>query len=312
MATCPVPEDFFKKLSDKYEVAEKEQHVVFGGSSATFETVEDHNRKFHLTLLQSLNQRPQKGDKNDNPFAKPEPELTILDKFGPSDEFRVVFNKFPLVPRHFMIVTRDFKSQNTPLSPSELSATYSLLVALKKQQDRDWFAFYNCGPESGASQPHKHIQFMTLPTDYTPLPDRIALNSHPFIPDTKQEPLQDGDLPFAHFIARLPDNFEDVEEDDLVMYFSSLLQRALTVLRSHEQSHISYNFCLTTKYMLLVPRSSGVFKDTLGINSCGMMGLILTKDDNDVKIIKEVGPATVLAEVGFPSTAGEGTDEYHY
>ena len=55
-------------------------------------------------------------------------------------------------------------------------ATYKILQALKNQNQNqnqnqnldqnteNWFAFYNCGPESGASQPHKHIQFMTLPS----------------------------------------------------------------------------------------------------------------------------------------------------
>ena len=120
--------------------------------------------------------RPEIGTKPKNEssqksesISKPEPELTIVDNYN-DDEFKIVFNKFPVVPRHFMLITKEFKSQNTPLSPSELMATYKILQALKNQNQNldqnaeNWFAFYNCGPESGASQPHKHIQFMTLPS----------------------------------------------------------------------------------------------------------------------------------------------------
>lgn len=317
MSLLNLDPEFYNILYDKYETALKENHLIFNGETAIHETI---NRKvngksfqFELTLLQSLQHRPEVGNVNDNPFAKPEPELTILPSFGIKDEFRIVFNKFPVVPAHFMIVTKEFKSQDTPLSPNELVATFSVLRELKAcERDKEWFAFYNCGPESGASQPHKHIQFMTLPKGFVSFAEELANTSSPFIPNQNQEPLQDPDMPFAHFVAKLPDNPEDLTEEVLAMTFVSLLQRCLTVLKENEESHISYNFCATTKFMMLVPRSTGKFDQILGINSCGVMGLILCKDEELANLVRTTGPEIVLEAIGLPNTSGKPSDEYNY
>ena len=67
------------------------------------------------------------------------------------EDFRVVFNKVSCCSAHFTVVTKEFKSQNTPLSPSELVVTMELLKNLKENdKEKKWFAFYNCGPQSGA------------------------------------------------------------------------------------------------------------------------------------------------------------------
>lgn len=310
-------DNFIDQLNDKYASAQEGNHLVFSGESANYETITSFmggsSYAFQLIELQSLEHRPEVGTIDKNPFEKPEPELTVLSSFGDADEFRIVLNKFPVVPTHFMMITKQFKSQDTPLSPTELTSVYSILCKLKFQDtDKKWFAFYNCGPQSGASQPHKHIQFIPLPKNYTPFTEAIANTSGPFIPNQTQEPLQDGNLPFAHFLARLPENPLEVTEEVLAMTYLSLLQRTLTVLRDSGAGHISYNCLVTTKYIMLVPRSSGKFQESLGINSCGFMGLILCKNISLAKLVKSEGPAAILGSVGFPSTVGQESDEYHY
>lgn len=311
-----LPSDFYDTIVEKYEKAVKNEDIKFNGDSAINELkqekVGETTFNFQITLLSSLMHRPEKGNKQNNPFEKPEKELTLAEKFGPDDEFKIVFNKFPVVPRHFMMITREFKSQDTPLSPSELTGVYTILKFLKKESNDKWFAFYNCGPQSGASQPHKHVQFMTLPKDYTSFGEDLAGTSAPFIPNQKEEPLQNKDLPFAHFAARLPTNEQDFQEEDLTMYFVSLMQRSLTVLRENDADHISYNFIMSTDYMMLVPRSKGSYKDSVGINSCGYAGLFLCKNEEIKSLITEDGPLAVLEACGFPNTAGEPVDEYHY
>lgn len=312
-----VPDQFYSTLQEKYRTALAGGHLTFDGESASHELIDykinDKTFQCHLTELKSLEHRPEKGTVAKNPFAKPEPELTILSEFGEKNEFKLVLNKFPVVPAHFMLVTNTFISQNTPLSPSELSAIYALLMGLKSDgEGKNWFAFYNCGPESGASQPHKHVQFMPLPTNYQPFTAKIVETSESFIPDQTHEPLQDADIPFAHFVAKLPSEKEKLTEEYLAMTFVSLLQRTLSVLKAHDANHISYNFCATTNYMMLVPRSSAKFDETLGINSCGVLGLILSKNDGTTALIKSTGFMSILEAVGFPKTAGEASNEYMY
>lgn len=311
-----LPKDFYQQLTSKYEEAIENGHMKFNGESATHEVIhekfDNSTIDVQLTHLPSLIHRPDKGDQTKNVFAEPEPELTIIDSYGPEDEFRIVFNKYPVVAKHFMIITKEYKPQTTPLSTNELIGSYTILNHLKNLNlDENWFAFYNCGEASGASQPHKHIQFMTLPKNFETYAEKLANTSTPFIPSVRDEPLQNGDLPFAHFVARLPDNASDLNEDDLTMYFVSLLQRALTVLRENDSNSISYNVILTTKYMMIVPRANGCYKD-LGVNSCGILGLLLCKNEELFNLVKTDGPAEIFKSVGFPNTSGQKSDEYHY
>ena len=68
----------------------------------------------------------------------------------------------------------EFQSQSSPLLPPELAQTYKLLDAAYRA-GQNLFAFYNCGDLSGASQPHKHIQFLPLPSDEVGPPiERLA------------------------------------------------------------------------------------------------------------------------------------------
>lgn len=310
-----LPEDFVKHLEDKYNRAIQDGAIIFNGDSAVSqvkeETAGESKYRFHITLLDSLKHRPEKGTEEKNPFAKPEPELTILQDYGPSQEFRLVANKFPVVPYHFLLVTKDFVSQNTPLSPHELLGAFSVLRTLKSSSKDNWFAFYNSGPESGASQPHKHIQFMTLPAQFEPYANLLANTSEPFIPSEVKEPLTDQNLPFRHFLAKLPDT-QDIDQEDLTMYFASLLQRTLTTLKYNNASHISYNFIMTTSYMLMIPRSSGTYKNTLGLNSCGYNCLLLCKNKEVQDLVIDDGVLQILAACGFPNETIEEATSYHY
>lgn len=68
-------------------------------------------------------------------------------------------NKYAVVHGHFLLVTKAYQSQSHPLTPPQLLQTYLLLLAAAAK-GRPYFAFFNCGELSGASQPHKHIQLM--------------------------------------------------------------------------------------------------------------------------------------------------------
>lgn len=63
-------------------------------------------------------------------------------------------NKYPAVPRHFLLVTKMFTKQNAPLTPSELLAAHSILTQLGKREKH--IMFYNSGENSGASFVSSH------------------------------------------------------------------------------------------------------------------------------------------------------------
>ena len=92
----------------------------------------------------------------------------------------------------------EFKSQTSPLDPSDLVQAYLLLRAAHKA-GKHIFAFYNCtytvfshlylesslkllaregGDQSGASQPHKHMQFLPTEGEDGPPIERLARAAH--------------------------------------------------------------------------------------------------------------------------------------
>lgn len=58
-------------------------------------------------------------------------------------------NKYSIVARHFLLVTKEFEPQSMPLTPVQLLAAYSILKQLGSREKH--LAFLNSGKESGAS-----------------------------------------------------------------------------------------------------------------------------------------------------------------
>lgn len=55
----------------------------------------------------------------------------------------------------------EFQSQTKPPTPPDLVLAYQILLAGQRARN-PFLAFFNCGDRSGASQPHKHLQFIPL------------------------------------------------------------------------------------------------------------------------------------------------------
>lgn len=70
-----------------------------------------------------------------------------------------MLNKFPINANHFILSTKEFKKQTDLLEVNDLEAAYACIQAYKEEGEK-LFAFFNSGEFSGASQPHRHIQFL--------------------------------------------------------------------------------------------------------------------------------------------------------
>jgi Ap4A phosphorylase N-terminal domain len=127
-----------------------------------------------------------------NPFLPYDEALWVAHL---SDTHACLLNKFNVVAHHVLVVTRTFERQTEPLNAADFDATLRLLQVGSKgwrqccclfatlQSERHFarvlspsatkcphsvlqamphggIAYYNCGPESGASQPHKHLQVL--------------------------------------------------------------------------------------------------------------------------------------------------------
>jgi ATP adenylyltransferase len=74
-------------------------------------------------------------------------------------------NKFPIIAEHFILATKPNKKQTHVLEKDDLEAAYACLKAWQDgtgSKQRRLFAFFNSGEHSGASQPHRHLQFLPV------------------------------------------------------------------------------------------------------------------------------------------------------
>src|SRR3989338_7869431 len=113
---------------------------------------------------------PKSGERD--VFLNPTQQELFVTAWGPSHS--VLMNKFYIVPLHCVLVTNDNDAAQTDdLSAGDFSALFRCI------QPSDTFpqgaiGFYNQGALSGASQPHKHMQFLPfspVPFPFSTLPD---------------------------------------------------------------------------------------------------------------------------------------------
>jgi ATP adenylyltransferase len=74
-------------------------------------------------------------------------------------------NKFPVIAEHFILATKSNKKQTHVLEQDDLGAAYACLEAWQdgtSSKQKRLFAFFNSGEHSGASQPHRHLQFLPV------------------------------------------------------------------------------------------------------------------------------------------------------
>lgn len=138
-------------------------------------------------------------------------------------------NKYAVVPLHFLIVTKHWEHQTSPLTPPQLLASYQLISLFANTSPHstsfssssetegkpgtstnplvggDLLCFFNCGEASGASQEHKHIQFAPMSGEGSigHFPTERAAEAHSLGDNDKDKPFSLEELPYAHYIRRL-------------------------------------------------------------------------------------------------------------
>ncbi|GAA5913945.1 hypothetical protein JCM8208_007007 [Rhodotorula glutinis] len=332
------------KLKSQYNAALKAGSLHFTDSDEIELEDEATGIPFEVRYAPALAKKPtadkaaaSTASKPVDPFAPPyQQDLFVAEEIVKEDDddsgegFVVLLNKFCVTPRHFLLVTKDFRKQTTPLSPLETFTAWSILKQLGSREKH--LAFFNCGDESGASQPHKHLQFIPISTGMAPFDSFIDAHK----PAKPQQPFQ-LPLPYANFTALL-DPPSSASRSDLVAYLGQRFLELLDLMIDHRRrlslsdpgalgldaptrgmrlSELSYNVVMTQQYIHLVPRrrekytahSSEVEVDgaegtpggrTVSVNALGFAGMVLVKDEETLEVVKRVGVLEVLKEVGLP------------
>ncbi|WFD31388.1 ATP adenylyltransferase [Malassezia sp. CBS 17886] len=249
-------------------------------------------------------------------FAPPYVPNLFVEELG---DYTILLNKFCVLPRHHLIVTKDFVKQELPPSPEMLLLVYRIIrTHTPTAPGAEMLGFFNCGPQSGASQPHCHFQLVEL------------------------DPVGDGSaVPIESLLSRIERDGKEYDADKWEAYLGTRMTQALDAMfQTLAQSGLpagrpSFNVLLTKRALHIIPRradefdlrrtdwgkfSTGKAEDgvgTISVNSLGYAGLLLTKDLDEQAALKDDDNAhiiEILEYAGVPrgqqQAAGGGGAEH--
>jgi sulfate adenylyltransferase (ADP) / ATP adenylyltransferase len=279
--------------------------------------------KFQLRYCPALAVKPKekvpdwsKPKSKADPFANPSPELLVTEIPRDKVSHVLVLNKFPVIPNHFIIATKANRPQTDLLEESDLSATYACIrtweEASPEEENGRLFAFFNSGEHSGASQVHRHLQFlpnedMLLGSEgnhgWQLLIRSMTSRAHPRLPL-----LYNPALPFVHYATKIETN---TSPSSLYSKYLMLMKAALSATKSSSntqqdydiddkveiekngQTTFSYNLAITTDTMAICPRKCesalipGLGDDhDVSINGTILGGTLMVKDETEWKTLR--------------------------
>ena len=259
-----------------------------------------------------------------DPFASPPKGLFIADL----PTHNLVLNKFPVIPDHFILATKDFKEQTDLLEEDDLGAAYECFSAYR-QDGEELFGFFNSGEHSGASQRHRHLQFLPVESmrigiekgqSWDVMADSLTRIPRPGMFPVRQyiAEFDSVDLPFLYFSHTVP---KDASSKTLHEIYTKLHKNACQLLHTASAGHactksqppMSYNLGLTDQVMVLCPRAAEGIKlrnterEDIGfvaLNGTVLGGTLLVKNEAEYVALRndQSKLVEILSAIGFSPT----------
>lgn len=226
-------------------------------------------------------------DPDFNPFLSPDPAL-VLGPLG--DQHTAILNKFPVSARHIVIATNEFREQLEPIDRSDFAALARVLT------QSGGLGFFNGGAPAGASQRHKHLQWIPEAPDNANL--RVWL---PGLDSAAAEfsVATHRQLAVRHCFVRV-DCAPGMPTERVAESLHGAYQRAIGQLgltQDHDGLLPSSNLLVADGWLLLVPRGREHFEE-ISINALAFGGTFFVRDPAKLAALRAAGPLRVLASVG--------------
>ncbi|NMG19050.1 ATP adenylyltransferase family protein [Brasilonema bromeliae] len=305
-------------------VKEQTEYALQCGALLTipteFEFIEQDGVRFLVRVLSNLVRKEAVKQKQQtqtssgqefNPFLPYEEDLFVAEI---SQTHVCILNKFNVTDYHLLLITRAFEEQETLLTLQDFAAMWACLAEF------DGLVFYNAGKIAGASQRHKHLQLVPLPL----IPNGLQIPVEPLFAFAE---FQDcvatiPQLPFVHAFTKLdPLSVQSpLKAAEVTLSQYRTLLHAVGLENSGKQSG-AYNLLATREWMLIVPRSAesssaspdrrsraagigGATQtlshesfESIAVNSLGFAGSLFVRNEQQMQILKDVGPMTLLQKV---------------
>ncbi|KAI8938017.1 hypothetical protein NX059_005690 [Plenodomus lindquistii] len=337
-----LPESLPSLVEARFAAAKASASLLFSPTEvATIRT--SNGIPFQLRYCPSLAKKPipkdakSKPEEKTDPFEDPPATLHIADIPVANPKHLLVLNKFPIIAEHFILATKSYKKQTHLLEQDDLEATYACLKAWRGETSNTQtrlFAFFNSGNHSGASQPHRHLQFLPLEkmreqdtaSGWDLLADVVLSGRKAESPGGHDSLFQNLDLPFVHYAQTF--DFEP-SGSQLLHAYTSLYRAAETTVREfvaanpgqlalHStedgDSWFSYNLAMTTAGMVILPRrcegtmlrhADGSEVGFVALNGTTLGGTMMVKHSAQWELLRKRPELVdyILSEIGFPRGA---------
>ncbi len=284
-------------------IVERSAQALASGALAPIETeesvIEDGGVRFRVRCVSSLARKAEAASAaastSGDPFLPPDPALLVAEV---SRTHLALLNKFPVIAHHLLIVTRAFEEQERLLTLPDFEALARAMAEFES------LGFYNGGFAAGASQAHKHLQWLRLPL--APEGPAVPLEAlfGPAAGGAAEEIRTVAGLPFVHALAHLePRAFEDPARAAQLMYarYQAMLPAVgISAVPVGDggppRQSAPYNLLATRRWLLIVPRTREHFED-ISINALGFAGSLFVRNRTQLERLRAVGPFAALRAV---------------
>lgn len=190
--------------------------------------------------------------------------------------------------------------QDSPLTLDDFAACALALRWLEADRENDceekgWLLFYNSGPHSGASQPHRHLQI-------------IADSRPPIFADSS---IGDGRIAaldsLRHQVIKF-ENFPGTEGERACRWFGAYQRLRGELLPPSPGA--SYNLLFTKELMLMVPRQNEYFRG-LSFNAMAFAGYLLATCPEQLEMLLDplTDPIDILGTLCVPAGRGSSAGQ---
>ncbi|WP_320664479.1 ATP adenylyltransferase [Prochlorococcus sp. MIT 1223] len=223
---------------------------------------------------------------NKNPFLPWERELEVAKV---NNDHVLILNKYPVELGHLLLITKYWAPQNGWLTYKDWQA----LASVESKIDGFWF--FNNSENSGASQPHRHLQLLYRKGTKYLFPRQRWFEDH----------LQDKNHSNSSLVRSVSvkrryyyrDKSSADELDDLYKQVCEEMKIGNTIVNT--KPSISYNLIITSDWISLIRRSKESYKG-FNINALGFAGYFLITFNSDLSWLRRNSPLSILNEVVIP------------
>ena len=276
-------EIYWKIAIEKSSYAEKKNSLI-PLETQIIKTYDYNFSKFELRKLSCnrplsiLKNKPKK-----NPFLPWNKDLE-LSKIGL--KHILILNKYPVQIGHMLLITKEWAPQNGWLSIEDWNA----LEIVDKDTPGLWF--FNSSPESGASQPHRHLQLLRRRNIQSYCPRDTW-----FINLLNKQYTNEDKIYNSTYVARR--NEEDNAYELYYKYINACKCLKLGSPDTHSKPASPYNLLLGKNWLSVIRRSKDG-TNGFNINALGFAGYLLATEISDISWLNVVGPEFLLGQLVDP------------